>query len=244
MSFDPATLFSLGQAGAWYDPSDIATLFQDTAGTTPVSAAGQPVARMNDRSGNGKHVTQATVANRPLYQVDGNGKAYLQFDGTDDSLNISAAFSLPFDRISAIQQLSWTLNDQIFGGGGGGGILMQNPSAPQIRLNDGGAGILKTSALAPGTNGVVTERHVAGASKLAINTNAYVGPIDAGSSGLTTLSIGGGGGAVNSNFRLYGMLMRAGAMTDDEIAGLRSWMADKAGVVFSTRRKARHSHWF
>ena len=48
---DPiAPLFANGEAGVWYDPSDLTTLFQDTAGTTPVTAPGQTVALMLDKS--------------------------------------------------------------------------------------------------------------------------------------------------------------------------------------------------
>lgn len=36
--FSPADLFSAGEQGAWYDPSDFSTLFTDSAGTTPVTA--------------------------------------------------------------------------------------------------------------------------------------------------------------------------------------------------------------
>jgi hypothetical protein len=36
--------------GAWYDPSDLATLFQDSAGTTPVTAVEQPVGLVLDKS--------------------------------------------------------------------------------------------------------------------------------------------------------------------------------------------------
>lgn len=86
VAFSPLSLFASGEQGAWYDPSDLSTMFQDTAGTTPVTATGQTVARINDKSGRGNHATQATAASRPIYQVDGNGKAYLLFDGTDDFL--------------------------------------------------------------------------------------------------------------------------------------------------------------
>ena len=68
-AFDPASLFAGGIAGAWYGPSDIDTLFQDSAGTTPVTTAGQPVGRMLDKSGNDNHATQATAAARPIYQT-------------------------------------------------------------------------------------------------------------------------------------------------------------------------------
>jgi hypothetical protein len=36
--------------GAWYDPSDLTTLFQDSAGTTPVTAVEQPVGLILDKS--------------------------------------------------------------------------------------------------------------------------------------------------------------------------------------------------
>ena len=62
-----ALLFAASEPGAWYDPSDISTLFQDEAGTTPVTAVEQPVGRMLDKSGRGNHATQATTTKRPVY---------------------------------------------------------------------------------------------------------------------------------------------------------------------------------
>lgn len=49
-AFTPLALFSGGASGVWYDPSDYATLFQDSAGTTPVTAVEQPVGLMLDKS--------------------------------------------------------------------------------------------------------------------------------------------------------------------------------------------------
>ena len=72
-SFSPAALFASGEEGAWYDPSDLSTLFQDSAGTTPVTTAGQPVGLMLDKSGRGNHATQATSAARPTYQHTWDG---------------------------------------------------------------------------------------------------------------------------------------------------------------------------
>ena len=61
-----ATLFRGGEQGVWYDPSDRATLFQDAAGTTPVTAVEQPVGLMLDKSGRGNHAYQSTSAARPV----------------------------------------------------------------------------------------------------------------------------------------------------------------------------------
>ncbi len=49
-AFSPASLFTSGVQGTWYDPSDYSTLFQDSAGTTPVTAVEQPVGLMLDKS--------------------------------------------------------------------------------------------------------------------------------------------------------------------------------------------------
>jgi hypothetical protein len=89
----PATLFASGEQGAWYDPSDFSTLFQDTAGTVPVTAVGQSVARINDKSGRGNHATQATTAARPLLEQDAGGRYYLKGDGVDDFMSTSGAIT-------------------------------------------------------------------------------------------------------------------------------------------------------
>lgn len=49
-SSSPASLFAASEPGVWYDPSDLTTLFQDNAGTTPVTAPGQTVGLMLDKS--------------------------------------------------------------------------------------------------------------------------------------------------------------------------------------------------
>lgn len=56
--FDPANLFASNEAGAWYDISDLGTLWSDTAGTTPATVDGL-VRRIDDKSGNGNHLTLA-----------------------------------------------------------------------------------------------------------------------------------------------------------------------------------------
>jgi hypothetical protein len=83
--FSILELFANGEQGAWYDPSDISTLFQDAAGTIPVTADGDPVGKMLDKSGNGNHATQSVAANRPIYRT-GGGLAWLELNGVNDSL--------------------------------------------------------------------------------------------------------------------------------------------------------------
>ena len=84
--FSIADLFASSEQGAWYDLSDLSTLFQDSAGTTPVTTAGQPVSRMLDKSGRANHATQATAAARPTYQT---GPARATIDGVDDRMTVT-----------------------------------------------------------------------------------------------------------------------------------------------------------
>lgn len=72
----------------WLDASDTGTLFQDSGGTGAVTSDGDPVGYWGDKSGNARHVTQATSGRRPLYKPSGldTGKAGLLFDDVDDGL--------------------------------------------------------------------------------------------------------------------------------------------------------------
>ncbi len=74
--FSPASLFASGEQGLWYDPSDFSTLFQDAAGTIPVTAVEQPVGLILDKSGRGNHASQATTTARGVLRARYNLLTY------------------------------------------------------------------------------------------------------------------------------------------------------------------------
>ena len=80
-------LFSDEEPGFFYDFDDWSTLFQDTAGTQPVTAPNQGVALALDKSGNDNHATQATTAARPLTarHPDGGVRNVLPYQSDDYS---------------------------------------------------------------------------------------------------------------------------------------------------------------
>jgi len=85
--FDPRAIAGLL---GWWDASDSSTLFDATSGGSPVAADGA-VARWQDKSGGGRHATQGTSNNRPLRRIaQRNGLDVLQFDGTNDTLDVPA----------------------------------------------------------------------------------------------------------------------------------------------------------
>lgn len=89
----PSALFQSGAKGAWYDISDRTTLYQDAAGTTPVTSDGDPVGLVLDKSGNGNHLSQSVSAARPTYRA-GGGLHWLEADGVDDTLRAQYAADL------------------------------------------------------------------------------------------------------------------------------------------------------
>lgn len=71
---------------AWYDFSDATTLFTD-AGTTPVSADGNTVYQVNDKTANGYNLQQSTSGDRPVYKVNiQNGLSVIRAAATTEYL--------------------------------------------------------------------------------------------------------------------------------------------------------------
>jgi len=90
MRWTPLQLFLAGEQGAWYDPSDLSTLFQDAAGTIPVAVDGDPDGLIVDSSGNGNGASQSVSSARPTYKTDGTLR-WIQPEGVDDRLNVGQA---------------------------------------------------------------------------------------------------------------------------------------------------------
>lgn len=96
----PSLYFANAEKGAWFDANDITTLFQDAAGTIPVTATGQPVGKWLDKSGNGNHAAQPISASRPIYQIDAEGNYNVTFDGVNDQLFTSAINFTATDKMT------------------------------------------------------------------------------------------------------------------------------------------------
>ena len=94
-------LFSNGEQGFFYDPNDLSTMYQDDAGTIPVTASGQPVGLMKDKSGNNNHAFATSSASRPVLRKNATtGAYYLEFDGSDDFLMTNNIDFTATDKVS------------------------------------------------------------------------------------------------------------------------------------------------
>lgn len=246
--FSPASLFSGGQQGAWYDPSDVNTLFQDSAGTTPVTAVGQPVGLILDKSGRGNHASQSTPGSRPLYQVDGTGRAYLSLDGVDDWM-ITPTITPGTDKMqvfAGVRKLSDALT----------GIVAE--FSANATTNNG------TFALVAPTGGLTTYQYWSrGTFTRSVTGNTYPSPDTAVLTGLGDIAgdssilrvdgyqwptnvtdqgtgnylayplyIGARGGTGSRfNGQLYGLVVRFGAnLAASAIVTMENWMNTKTGA--------------
>lgn len=76
----------------WLDASDSSTLYDATSGGSLVAANGD-VARWQDKSGNSRHLTQSTLASRPVRRVaNQNGLDIIEFN-TDQWIATASAIS-------------------------------------------------------------------------------------------------------------------------------------------------------
>ena len=113
--FSPRSITGLS---LWFDPSDITTLYQNSSLTTPISADGQTVSGMADKSGNGYY---ATSTNGPTYKASiVNNQSILRFNGSQWINNVSYPFPNTAYSVFAIGYLT-----SYFGGGGGWQRLLQ-----------------------------------------------------------------------------------------------------------------------
>jgi hypothetical protein len=208
----------------WLDPSDFSTLFQDAAGTTPVTADSDPVGLIRDKSGNGNHLSQSTAGSRPLYKAP-SGHSRIEGDGVDDYL-INVAFSLaqPYTMVIGLNITSG--NVAIGDGGLGTSTYIQN--AAPLLFHAGGGVIQFSPSNTVDVDFIATIIANGASSKVALDNNAYVTG-DPGSNDFVGFTFFGEGANNLSNARCSDIVILDRVATDPEIASLRTYLAAKQG---------------
>ena len=230
-------LFSNNEVGVMYDPSDFSTMFQDSAGTTPVTAVEQSVGLILDKSGNGNHATQATSTARPVLRTG------LDYDGVDDKHSQSAGggsttqFFLcagikPEGGAGAVRVL-WS------DAGTNTGYIVRLNASNQLELAAGNGTAYTTIAtvatLDVGTAYVVTVWDDGTNLNVQVNNGAVASvarPVVA--AGTATASIGSDNGAATGWFNglIYSLIqVKDDAGTDAERASAKAYVASKSGVT-------------
>ncbi len=250
LPFSPLSLFSAGDQGAWFDPSDMTTLFQDDAGTIPVTAADQAVGMIRDKSGNGHHATQATEASKPMLRTS-SGLWWLEFDGVDDSL---VTPSIPFTSVAMyISAAVRKTSDAAIGvvlehstniGSNDGTFVMLAPgTAATANYTAGFKGTIRRDRISPSTypapitsvlsgNGDIT----AGTTRLRVDgvtVSAAATGLGVGTFGNFQMYIGRRGAATLPFVgNMYGIVVIEGDTSDSEVSLNEGYLASKSGVIF------------
>ena len=116
-AFTPASISGLT---AWYDFSDVSTLFTDSARTTAVTADGDAIGGVTDKSGNARHLGNTDGTDRPLYKINiQNGRSVARTDGVNDLLYTTFASTISPAQFYAILAID------IIGAFPSGGVAME-----------------------------------------------------------------------------------------------------------------------
>lgn len=224
--WSPLMLFDGGQNGAWFDPSDMSALFQDTAGTIPVTSIGQPVGMMLDKSGNNNHSMQGDASARPTLQQDVNGKYFLNGDGVNDSMDFgnitnTNTFAVAYHSLSA---LGGTVG--VFAGNTGNNGIMR--AGGTLRMYPGG--------LTTGVNGLDGPKTIIGTSDGIDNRCTIMpGDVDVSIENTSNNFISGrifrvGTSAARATGNFYGGVILTYVIGDDDRSRLHHWMSLKTGI--------------
>ncbi|MEQ1149543.1 hypothetical protein [Acinetobacter johnsonii] len=245
-------LFANNEQGFAYDPNDLTTMFQDAAGTVPVTGVGQPVGLILDKSGRGNHARQTTTASRPILRQNAITKAYyLEFDGSDDSLVTNSIDFTATDEVSlfaGVRKLS-TVNGIIFelsssASTNNGSFYLASP-AGQVFPNQilfANRGTLFASAqnpnLPPPRDVVVSAKGDISNDTTLIRTNGLqfssADNLGTGNYGNYPLYIGRRGDTtIPFNGHLYSLIGVGRLSTDAETIALEKEVAKRTGVTLS-----------
>lgn len=246
--FSPLSLFAAGEKGAWYDPSDLSTMFQDSAGTIPVTGVEQPVGRINDKSGRGNHATQTIEGTYPVLRRTGSGLYYLSFDGVDDFLvtpPLDLSSTAQVSTVAGVEKSTDTAGVISEGGTsintGSGKFSLRTDANPDFSFISRGSISAQASSVAtytiPATvvltglgdivNDLSTLR-INGVQVSQVTTDQGTGTTYSGSN---VYYIGRRAGtSVPFNGRLYGMIILNRSFTGQELVNTESWMNGNTGA--------------
>lgn len=230
--FDPASLFGPSDQGVVYDIQDRFTLFSewDTPPATFSTVSG-PIGTILDKSGNDNHLLAKTEAERVSLVRDSNDLFAATATGlTIDAPAVEFAMNGVYTRISAIVPFTVPSVNRIFAdpnAATGGSLSADGEGA--FSLNNGG--IVGPVSIPDDEVAVITEIVNTTSSKIAKNAEAYVTGTCGTVANSGLICFGSTAADEVSNAGIYRLVMIDRILADVEIAAVRQWCADGAGVT-------------
>lgn len=222
--FDPLSLSPY----LWIDAAVAASVLN--ASDAPASD-GEAVKTIQDQSGNGRHLTQGTAANRPVLI---SASRLLNFDGVNDAIAVTGlTLPLPYTTVLVMMQDTWTANDTPLQcvTAGNSGKIRQAGTTPEIRTVNGNNETLSSTELTLGVLDIVTciWSSTADQSLLRIGENApQTGTNSAGDGNAFIIGAADTAGAfVPCDMKLAEAFVFTGALSADDQTALRAYLRAK-----------------
>jgi hypothetical protein len=222
--FNPLLLSNLIR---WHDASDISTLFKDSARTAPVGADNDPVGSWDDKSGNSRHIINATSTNRMTrLENEYQGFDAIISDNVDDNL---------FDAIRAeVAHETWWFAVEIKREGSVGlgqgivgttaRVLFEQGGDNQYELYAGATLDSNTAVPAAYTRKILRATWNGASTAYYVNgTTVAIGNAGAGFG--TDFRIGICGGQPLSTVKYFEIVCMAGSPTAAETAGMTAYLS-------------------
>ena len=243
------SLFANNEQGFAFDFNDLSTMYQDSAGTIPVTGVGQPVGKVLDKSGRGNHATQSTSAKRPILQKNATtGAYYLAFDGVDDFLATDNVDFSSSDKVSlfvGLRKIGTNLYSKVCNFGfdiqnNVGAFEIQAPSNDSrnyaFAVNANTSLIVTRSTMnypSPHSAIFTAVTQIGVGTTLRVNNNAFINnTVGTGKFGVYQLGVGGRPSAVQCfNGELYSLISIARLTTTTETTNTEKVIAKNVGVT-------------
>lgn len=211
----------------WLDSSDAATF---------IFSSGNVVSQWNDKSGNARNFTNATVPNQPTRSTTQNGNPTVLFDGVNDSLTgpLITAVIDNYAVFGVLKNYSTAVSDRVvimngFGTANGWGLAVKTTGTGTFGWNAGGIAFIPTGVDLPTTYNTTSFRRVAGSTQCYINNTAVGTPSVQTPNVPTSWCVLGSHdvGATFINMELAEILIYDKALTVGEVNGLQAYLQNK-----------------
>lgn len=247
----PSMLFGVSDKGAWWDFTDKAYIFTDTSRTTAVTADGDAIKGVTDRSGKGNHISQGTATTWPVYKDTSPTQARGQFDGTDDIITRTYDSAFAMNSVTlAVGFVNRTAHASLDKGLAGAYLTTGNQRAYRLTLKGtsaGGGAVWNTStngtantSIAIGsslTAGVLLGKATAGAQDVWLNGTAsgaaLTGTPFYGGTSTAPFNIGADGAGSFGNQGITHIVVIDRVLTTDEQQKLEGYIAWESGLQTS-----------
>lgn len=238
-SFDPTTIAGLV---CWYDASDSLSF---------TYSSGVVVSQWNDKSGNSRHMTQATVGNQPSRSGTQNGLTTVVFDGTDDYMTYDAGSDAiditPWTWFAVVRDAGGATGDRIMTSRreavgqadfeAGGAIFGYRAAGPSLGAFGGGA--TPTNRSFTGGAWFLARSTVdAGTIQVAVNSTTAASTTGAAPPNQRFLRLGAGSGSAGGTPAAF-----TGEVWVGQMAEILLWNAALSGTDITTVETYLRAKW-